>query len=71
MRKYQIEIKMTMVTEKETVEKINVYADSNNAWETVCAGFHELVDGLQKDHNMELPSFGAKEHRATKNKIDS
>lgn len=62
MRRYQIEIKMTMLTDEEKIEKLNVYADSNNPWETVCAGFHELVEGLTTEHNMELPSFGVKEH---------
>jgi hypothetical protein len=42
-------------------EQINVYADSNNIWEAIVAGFHETVEVL-KAHGHRLPIFGRKEH---------
>ena len=64
MRKVQINIKMTMVDDQAAdgkFEEISVYADSNNLWETIVAGFHETVEAL-KAHGHKLPIFGAKEH---------
>ena len=64
MRKVQINIKMTLVDDQAAdgkFEEIAVYADSNNLWETIVAGFHEVVEAL-KAHGHKLPSFGAKEH---------
>lgn len=48
-------------------EQICVYADSNNPWETIVAGFHETVEAL-KDHGHELPTFGRKEHYESNNR---
>jgi biotin synthase-related radical SAM superfamily protein len=64
MRKVQINIKMTIVDDQAAdgqFEEVSVYADSNNLWETIVAGFHELVEAL-KDHGHRIPVFGAKEH---------
>lgn len=64
MRKVQISIKMELFDDQASdgkYEKINVYADSNNVWETIVAGFHEVVEAL-KAHGRALPIFGAKEH---------
>ena len=64
MRKVQISIKMELFDDQASdgkYEKINVYADSNNVWETIVAGFHEVVEAL-KAHGRVLPIFGAKEH---------
>ena len=64
MRKVQISIKMELFGDQASdgkYEKINVYADANNVWEAIVAGFHEVVDTL-KAHGRKLPIFGAKEH---------
>lgn len=64
MRAAQITIKLELVGDQAQDGKhevVNVYADSNNLWETICMGFHELVEAL-KEHGRKLPSFGAKEH---------
>ena len=64
MRKVQISIKMELFGDQASDgkhEKINVYADANNAWEAIVAGFHEVVEAL-KSHGRELPIFGRKEH---------
>lgn len=64
MRKVQINIKMTMVDDQAAdgkFEEISVYADSNNLWETIVAGFHETIEAL-RTHGHRLPVFGAKEH---------
>ena len=64
MRKVQISIKMELFGDQASdgkYEKINVYADANNVWEAIIAGFHEVVDTL-KAHGRELPIFGRKEH---------
>lgn len=61
MRKVQINIVMEFFGDEASngkSEKVSVYADSNNVWETICAGFHELVTVLQEKR--ELPSFGAR-----------
>ena len=67
MRKVQISIKMELFDDQATdgkYEKINVYADANNVWEAIAAGFHEVVEAL-KSHGRKLPVFGAKEHYDT------
>ena len=48
MRKFQISIKLQMFDENEP-KSLSVYADSNNLWETICAAFHELMDGLEAE----------------------
>lgn len=64
MRKVQIGIKMELFDDQAAdgkYEKINVYADANNVWEAIAAGFHETIEAL-KAHGRKLPVFGAKEH---------
>jgi hypothetical protein len=64
MRKVQISIKMELFDDQASDskhEQISVYDDSNNVWETIVAGFHELIEAL-KAHGRKLPSFGANEH---------
>ena len=64
MRKVQISIKMELFGDQADDgkhEQISVYADSNNVWETIVAGFHELVEAL-KANGREIPIFGRKEH---------
>lgn len=60
MRKIQINIELNMF-DKEKPETVKVYADGQNIWEVVCAGFDELLTGL-KEKGRALISFGAKEH---------
>lgn len=64
MRKVQISIKMELFDDQAAdgkYEKISVYADSNNTYEAIVAGFHETVEAL-KAHGREIPMMGAKEH---------
>lgn len=58
MRKYQLTIKLDCFHEPGKTETIRVYADANNVWETICAGFHQLID-IIKSNGFRLPSFGA------------
>ena len=63
MRKVQITIRMDMVEDQAVdgkVETVKVYADSDNVWETIVMGFHELVEAL-KAHGRQIPSR-RKEH---------
>ena len=49
MRKAQISITMELFGDQASnghVEKITVYADSNNPYETLCAGVQELLSAL-------------------------
>lgn len=64
MRKVQISIKMELFGDQASDgnhEQLNVYADANNVWEAIAAGFHEVIETL-KAHGRELPEFGRKEH---------
>ena len=64
MRKVQISIKMELFGDQAAdgkYEKISVYADSNSIWETVVAGFHEVVEAL-RTHGHDLPVFGRREY---------
>lgn len=63
MRKVQISIKMELFDDQAAdgkYEKVNVYADANNVWEAIAAGFHEIVEALRA-HGRKLPAFGRKE----------
>lgn len=46
MRKFQITINLQMFDENKPKE-LSVYADSNNLWETICAGFGELMSAVE------------------------
>ena len=64
MRNAQISIELSMTNNQAWnghQEKIRVYADSNNAFEAVCAGFWELLTALQEQGH-EMPGFGRREH---------
>lgn len=63
MRQFQLSINLHYLNEDNRPVSLDVYTDSNNIWETICAGFSELIAELQKTGKMELPSFGAKESR--------
>ena len=62
MRKFQLSINLHYLNENDRPTVLNVYADSNNIWETICAGFAELINELQETGNMDLPSFGRREN---------
>lgn len=65
MRNAQITIQLELFGDQASnqgTEKITVYADSNNVFETIAAGMQELLKALQKN-GRSLPSFGACEHR--------
>ena len=61
MRKFQMTINMTIVDQSPPIE-FSVYADSNNIWETICAGFSELLRDIQLVCGIQLPEFGRKEY---------
>lgn len=61
MRRFQISINLTAVTDENQLQEYAVYADSNNIWETICAGFSELSKVVQDKMGFVLPSFGRKE----------
>lgn len=63
MRKFQLSINLHYLNEDNRPVVLDVYTDSNNILETICAGFSELVGELQETGEMELPSFGARESR--------
>lgn len=62
MRKYQVSIKMT-IADKAPAREFSVYADANNIWEAVCAGFFELSHVIQSVCGVRLPGFGCVEHQ--------
>lgn len=67
MRRAQISIKLELFGDQAAnghAEKITVYADSNNIYETINAGFYELLTATQL-HGRKLPSFGYREHSAS------
>lgn len=64
MRKAQISIRMELFGDQAAnghSEIINVYADSNNCYETINAALFELLGTLQQQGHR-LPSFGVCEH---------
>lgn len=62
MRKFQLSINLHYLNEDNRPVVLDVYTDSNNIWETICAGFSELISELENKGAMELPSFGRKEN---------
>lgn len=62
MRKFQISINLHYLDEENKTKELSVYANSNNIWETICAGFSELVNTLHSEGQFKLPVFGRKEH---------
>ena len=60
MRKIQINIELNMF-DKDKPETVKVYADGQNLWEVICAGFDELMTAV-KEKGRTLISFGTKEH---------
>lgn len=67
MRKAQISIKLTLIEDQAAnsngaLEIVTAYADSNNIYETICAGFKELFAALEVQ-GRQLPSLGVAEYR--------
>lgn len=67
MRKAQISIKLTLIENQAAnsngaLEIVTAYADSNNIYETICAGFKELFAALE-EQGRQLPSLGVAEYR--------
>ena len=64
MRNVQISIQLEL-TNEQTIngekESYHVYADSNNIWEAICAGFDELIGTLKEKGHL-LPAFGRRQH---------
>ena len=64
MRKAQITICMEIFGDQAAngrSEEINVYADSDNVYETINAALYELLGTLQQ-HGRRLPSYGDRVH---------
>lgn len=62
MRQYQITINLHALTDGNQRKEFAVYADSNNLWETISAGFYELLHTIRNEMGVELPVFGRREH---------
>lgn len=63
MRRFQLDINLFYLSGDNRPIKLNVYNDSNNIWETICAGFSKLISELEDAGGMQLPSFGRKDSR--------
>ena len=63
MRRVQIDIKFFYLDEIDRPTDLNVYADSNDIWETICSGFYELIDTLSREGLIRFPRFGRMEHK--------
>lgn len=61
MRKFQLTITLDCF-DNPSKKSIKVYADANNVWEAVCAGFRRLTDCLNKE-GYALPQFGVVDSR--------
>ena len=62
MRQFPIDIKFFYLNEANEPSDLRVYADSNDMWATICAGFHELIDTLHREGLIKFVHFGRKEH---------
>lgn len=66
MRSNQVNIKVERFSDNEKIGvtdlQINVYADANNVYEALAAGYFEVLLQLQEEGNIELPVFGRREH---------
>ena len=71
MRKFQLSINLLYVDENNSSVVLDVYADGNNIWETICAGFSKLVGELEQTGGMTLPSVGVKSANGGGNVNDS
>lgn len=69
MRANQVTIKLERFFDSDKLGvknlEINVYADSNNVYEALSAGFFEVLKQIQDEGNIELPTFGRREHYPT------
>lgn len=61
MRKFQLSLKMNAILDDGTLKTFSVYADANNIWEAVCAGFNELIRTAKSETDIPLPTFGCVE----------
>ncbi|MCJ7843184.1 hypothetical protein MUB24_20365 [Lederbergia sp. NSJ-179] len=44
-----------------------MFADANNVYEALAAAYFEVLQQLQNEGNIELPTFGRREHYPTRN----
>lgn len=69
MRENQVTIKLERFGNKDKLGiddlEINVYADSNNVYEALSAGYYEVLKQLQYEGKIDLPTFGRREHYPT------
>ena len=65
MRNNQVSIKIERFSDEEKLGlgklQINAYADSNNVYEALAAAYFEVLQQIQVEGNIELPSFGRRE----------
>ena len=65
MRKYQITIKLSFfdgLRKPTEARELNVYADGNDLWGTICGGFHQLVHALVHTGNLPNEPYVVKQH---------
>lgn len=65
MRTNQVSIRLERFSDKEDIGldrlTIDAYADSNNVYEALTAAYFEVLEKLQKDGEISLPSLGRRE----------
>lgn len=65
MRNNQVSINIERFSDKEKLGvediSISVYADSNNIYEALAAAYFEVLQQIQTEGNINLPSFGRRE----------
>ena len=66
MRSNQVSIKLERFFDKEKLGvgdlEINVYADANNVYEALASAYFEVLQQLQNEGGIELPTSGRREH---------
>lgn len=65
MRKYQFSLKLHIADDLQKpteARELQIYTDGNDLWQTIAAGFHELISSLKQTRNYNLPSVVVKEH---------
>ena len=69
MRSNQVSIKLERFFDIEEMGvddlQINVYADANNVYEALAAAYFEVLQQLQSEGDIKLPTFGRREHYPT------
>lgn len=71
MRTNQISIHLDRFADQEQLGvselHLNIYADANNVYEALTAAYFEVLQQLQVEGAIDLPTFGRREHYTTNN----